>query len=108
MKARIKGTNILIDVERTINPCSQMIDDGMYIDKTGRTYQKDQLDIINTIVVEPDIINWQKVFIKASIEAMNGLCSKYSWKEEDISKNAVKQALSLVEEMKAHIHEVLY
>lgn len=108
MKARIKGTNILIDVKRTINPCSQMIDDNAYVDKAGRLYQQDQLDIINTIVNESPEICWDKVFIKASIEAMNSLCSKFNWSEEDIAKAATKQARCLIKEMKHCIDEKVY
>ena len=99
MKARIKGTNILIDVERSINPCSQNIDDGMYIYKNGRMYRKEQLDIINTIITQEEP-NWNEVRIKASIKAMEILCSKFNWSEDKIAKSAVLQADCLIKELK--------
>lgn len=106
MKARIKGTTIIIDVERAVNPCSQNIDDCMYTDKNGKLYNKEQLDIINMIIPEPYVQNWEKIRIKAAIEAMSSLCLKFNWTEEETAKMAVKQADCLVKELKKK-HETI-
>ena len=97
MKARIKGTNILIDVEHSVNPCSQNIDDNMYIDKNGRSYRKDQLEIINMIIPQHD---WESIRINAAIEAMGALCLKFNWSEEETAEKAVLQADCLIKKLK--------
>lgn len=102
MKARIKGTTIIIDVERSVNPCSQNIDDYVYVDKNGKLYSKEQLDIINMIVPESISPDWEKIRIKAAIEAMSSLCLKFNWTEEETAKMAVKQANCLVKELKKY------
>ena len=98
MKARIKSTNIIIDVEKSMKPNSTNPIDVIYVDRRGKVYNPDQLEIMSMEYVGPD---WNMVRINASIAAMHGLINALpSYSEKWIAENAVAQADALIECLK--------
>lgn len=96
MKAKVKSTGKVLEVE--INRC---MSDGIngtwvYTDNDGNIYSHKELDFIN---IYPD---WQQVRIQAAIANMQAYISNphRDGRIEDLAKISVKFADALIEELK--------
>ena len=101
MKARVKGTTDIIDVEfnaDALNACYPPYHDKEH----DMFYQPEQLEWVdNEVNTEPDY--WTRLEHQAAIAAMGGMCGNtkyndYAW--DDMANFAIKAAHILVEKLK--------
>lgn len=98
MKAKIKGTNKVVDVNKKVNPHASHVNDYIFIDDDNNVFTSSQLDFNYN-----SQINWDVVKIKISITAMHALIEKFNWSEEKIAQEALKQANVLIDCLKNEI-----
>lgn len=101
MKARVKGTTDIIEVEfdkDALNACYPPYHDKEH----NMYYQPEQLEWVdNEVNAEPDY--WTRLEHQAAIAAMGGMCGNTSYDEttwEDMAEDAIRAAHALVGELK--------
>lgn len=97
MKAKVKETGKVLEVE--LNRCMSDGINGIwvYTDNDGKVYSHKELDFIN---IYPD---WQNVRIQAAIAAMQAIISRVSLhygNVDDCANDSIAYADALIEELK--------
>lgn len=106
MKARIRKTGEIVDVISFSGKTTRenATDTVSYIDSKGNEHENEPMNFywdMESVTDDGIEVDWEKVRIKAAIEAMGAYCKMYNISKEGVAVRAVEQADILVEKLKS-------